>query len=666
MGKAYLTIITLLLIISCTKEKEFEYPLIITGEVTDISVTGAVFHAKITDMSKENIVEYGFVWDLASNPDLENSEKYIMNKPPETGVISQRISTTLKEGGTYYVRAFIRNNNYITYGREVSFKSLGSDAPIIKNIFYKTGIHKDTILLSGENFSYRDNIVKFDGIEAEVIKATQDTLITVILNTIYHSTKKISVSVSGNIATLDTIFHDYPENTFEVINRSETFGNAININSNEMDFLEGSIQVFFGEILAEISYVNKNQIKAVVPQNLNIRTPRLTIISNRNRIYLNDKFSLSSLVLNDFYPKIAVTGNTITLTGSNFSPIAENNIVKIGGLKAEITYVSVDKLEVKLPLQYQSNYPDREVKINVEVIEENQDYNGTLLINDQWFRHRAAPVDFTETFFTIVNDYVYMGINGTNKFWVYNPATEEYKRLSDFPGPVRDAGNGFAINDVIYFGTGNDGDNNLKDFWEYTISTDTWVKKNDFPGESRLGSITFSIDGNGYLGGGVHDLWFVYNDPFDDFWKYYSSTDSWSQLPSFNGKDSSSVFGMAKGISAVIGDVAYIGIGWNYVASPDGQDKRWFSFNSQTNTWKQLASFPKPRDYYPAISFVLNGMPYVKTVSSDFYRYNSSKNSWEAVVTKLIPNDITGIGFSIGSIAYVGIGNSLWEYDPSR
>ena len=58
-----------------------------------------------------------------------------------------------------------------------------------------------------------------------------------------------------------------------------------------------------------------------------------------------------------------------------------------------------------------------------------------------------------------------------NELWQYNPVTENWKQMADFPGQERWAPVGFAINNKGYIGTGNyndgGGDIYLDDFWEY-------------------------------------------------------------------------------------------------------------------------------------------------------------------------------------------------------
>lgn len=178
--------VLLIIVFSCSKEDEFDYPLIFTGEVTDVNNEGALFNGKITDVSKGDLIEYGFVWDTIPTPTIEDSEKIVVRSSAQAGVFSARVSTTLRNGTEYYVRAFARNSNFVTYGKEVLFTSLGSVAPQILNFSPRTGNTADTLIIYGRNFSYTksNNKVRFGELHAAVIKASQDTLVVLVPQTL--------------------------------------------------------------------------------------------------------------------------------------------------------------------------------------------------------------------------------------------------------------------------------------------------------------------------------------------------------------------------------------------------------------------------------------------------------------------------------------------------
>jgi N-acetylneuraminic acid mutarotase len=666
-NSAYLLLL-LIALNSCKKENEYKFPLIFTGNVTDISSTGAVFNAKITDLSTQEITGYGFVWSSNPKPDIGNSEKIVISDSPKTGEIRQVILTTLQTGVKYYVRAFISNSSYITYGKEVTFKSLGSQAPLVNDFYPKTANLKDTVTIFGKNFSYilSNDKVTFGTFSATLIYASQDSLKVIVPEKLNLTSCKVSVSILGNERSSAEYFSLIPPVLDDFNDKTATFRSQVIIKGQNFMSNPSTISVWFDKFKVKILSISEKSITVLVPDSLNQRECNIKIRMNNIIVSSAEKFRLTSMSVLDFTPKIALTGSTIKITGINFSIIPQNNIVTFGGLKAAITKASFNELEVILPLQDIGFYPSRNVKVNVEVVGENHDLIGTLLINDKWFRHSTPPLDFLDSFTAIAGNRVYLGINGNKGFWVYDPEINEFKQLANFPGTARSGGTGFAIGNKIYFGTGSLNYNNYKDFWEYDIPSDVWHQKSDFPGTSRGGSIAFSINANGYLGGGVHDVFAIYKDPFDDFWKYYPVNDKWSRIPSFNnGADSSSVFGMSAGVSVVEGNEAYVGLGWNYIAS-DVQDRRWFVYDATANSWRRLANYPVSRVYQNAIAFNFNGIPYVKTVGSDFYSFNRSANSWDKVISGIIPNVSSGIGFATGNIAYVGVAKAFWEYDPYR
>ena len=67
--------------------------------------------------------------------------------------------------------------------------------------------------------------------------------------------------------------------------------------------------------------------------------------------------------------------------------------------------------------------------------------------------------------------------------------------------------------------------------WSYTPETDEWKRLSDYPGQGVRGFMMFAIDGFIYLGGGMHQ-----KDMYDnqvgvsDFWRYDIQTQQWEQL----------------------------------------------------------------------------------------------------------------------------------------
>lgn len=97
-------------------------PSVETLVVTSITSTGATLNAEITDSGSSSIIERGFCYSILSNPDI-NDMKIINEYIPYT--YNNEI-TNLITGKDYYVRAYAINSHGISYGNEITFKTLSS------------------------------------------------------------------------------------------------------------------------------------------------------------------------------------------------------------------------------------------------------------------------------------------------------------------------------------------------------------------------------------------------------------------------------------------------------------------------------------------------------------------------------------------------------------
>ena len=100
-----------------------------------------------------------------------------------------------------------------------------------------------------------------------------------------------------------------------------------------------------------------------------------------------------------------------------------------------------------------------------------------------------------------------LGTEWTKKAFEYNPATDTWTPIADFPSDGRSAGSAFVINNIAYCGLGyyTDGSFNnvyLKEIYTYNPSTDTWLGPVNFPGSERVLAASAVINNKGYVGGG--------------------------------------------------------------------------------------------------------------------------------------------------------------------
>lgn len=116
--------ITIGCITSCTKDENVErdYPRVNTIEVTSINASGILLSAKIISGDLSAITEYGFVWSTDEYPYADEDDKQFKTGTPSDFTFSENIQPVLKTNETYYVRAYVKTDNYLVHGNIVSFK----------------------------------------------------------------------------------------------------------------------------------------------------------------------------------------------------------------------------------------------------------------------------------------------------------------------------------------------------------------------------------------------------------------------------------------------------------------------------------------------------------------------------------------------------------------
>ncbi len=135
--------------ISCEKEEDKGDVIIATTEVTHITDSSAVSGGVISSDGGVNITAYGVCWSTLETPKIND------NKTTDGKGIGSFSSTLtgLEAGTTYYVCAYARNGNGITYGEVLSF-STGITLPTVKttaisNSTYESAVSGGTIVSNG-------------------------------------------------------------------------------------------------------------------------------------------------------------------------------------------------------------------------------------------------------------------------------------------------------------------------------------------------------------------------------------------------------------------------------------------------------------------------------------------------------------------------------------
>jgi N-acetylneuraminic acid mutarotase len=237
---------------------------------------------------------------------------------------------------------------------------------------------------------------------------------------------------------------------------------------------------------------------------------------------------------------------------------------------------------------------------------------------------RHHPVTWTLNGFGYAATGTNPSNNPTSDFEQYNPTTDSWVSLPDFPGPARSFSIGGVYNGEAYLGFGAGSTAPLNDLWKYDPTSETWEELSSCPCEGRQHP-SFTVNenyGKIYMGKGNNA-----SGNLGDWWEYDIATDTWTQMPDFPGTDRHHPYHFS------IGDFSYSGLGHD--SSPEMARDDWYRFDPVDNSWDQMATAPGARIAgtqfaFSGKGFVLSGDAeyHEATTTSIFWMYDPDNDQW--------------------------------------
>lgn len=260
--------------------------------------------------------------------------------------------------------------------------------------------------------------------------------------------------------------------------------------------------------------------------------------------------------------------------------------------------------------------------------------------------------------------YVFAGRDSLGRarkdLWRYDPATDSWSSLGDTPLAPRVNATSCTHDGKVYLGLGFDGnlwDDSfyLRDWWEYSPATNQWRRLADYPNASTDRAISFAGNGELYVGYG-----FRYNYRRDMF-RYTIAEDRWDSIDvhvDMHGFPTRS-FG---GTGCTCQNRHFMGSGFY------GHSLDWWAELVDGTHWEKRATMPgKTRTLAASAAtdrylYVTGGLHYggVNTtgdVLRDIRRYDPQKDSWTFVT--ILPNGLYNhCCFVIDKQIFVGLGET--------
>jgi N-acetylneuraminic acid mutarotase len=517
--------------------------------------------------------------------------------------------------------------------------------PTIETISATVGKTNDIITISGVRFSPGYTKIFFDNREAAIESITATQIKCKIPSGTQPGDIKLKLTIGTDFAVEKDFFIQAPLiQSIEPI--TGTFGDEVTIKGQYFGATPFENQVTFSGAPAEIISGSSTEIVVRVPQYLHVPTHDVAVHFNDNTTTLPDAFTLLPPAITSISPThITLNGyheSEFRITGNRFS--LGDNIVKINGVTVNSYPESASTIVafVKEVSSFEST---------VSVTTAGQTVIASQKIISAWKKVQTPSQTTTSYGVSFVHDgKAYVGLGGT-KFLKFDPATEAWTSLSDFPGEPRDNMFYFTIGNLAYVGGGSpDAIEYFKELWAFDFNTESWTLVSDLPFANEILESTkgFTLSGRG----------FIFTP--DGLFEYDPATNTWNPRASFPGDMSyPSISGFT------INDDLYT-FGHNY------QSSALWKYSLGSNTWTSLGEVV-PYSFYGAFIFEFGTKVYFGGAfqhESVMWEYDIAQNQFVQQET-LVPDAFDALtgrkSFVLDGIGYV-LGtdlNSLWAFNPN-
>jgi N-acetylneuraminic acid mutarotase len=278
-------------------------------------------------------------------------------------------------------------------------------------------------------------------------------------------------------------------------------------------------------------------------------------------------------------------------------------------------------------------------------------------------RHHPVTWGFDDEGYVVTGSNTFN--NPTRDFYRYDPSTDTWETLDDFPGGPRSFSIGVTYNGKGYLGFGASLTQYYDDLWEYDPETDTWTELPSCPCTGRRHPSFVINDGRLFVGlgdGAPGNL--------NDWWEYNIETEQWTQHDNLPGQPRHHPFQFSAGSHAYAG----MGHGGSFIYDD------WYKFNMETDSWETMTPFPGEARVagaqfdYRGDGYIISGdgSDHDYMEEGEFWKYDDDNDSWEELtphpgISKWAPGAMVihhKLYFVAGQNRQTGVNtNNVWMYD---
>ena len=263
---------------------------------------------------------------------------------------------------------------------------------------------------------------------------------------------------------------------------------------------------------------------------------------------------------------------------------------------------------------------------------------------------------------------------------IVTTSAQTWTEVSSLPNNASSRNNPvtFSLNGYGYVATGYYNQNRelryLNDVLKYDPNSDEWTTLDTFPGPARGFSYGVTTGGKAYMGFGLTSQFdsarMGYVSAYlDDLWSFDPETEEWKELASCPCEPRYHPAFIATE------DKLFVGLG----SSGIGNLRDWWEYDIATDTWSEKPKFPGVKRHHPYFfgidSLVYAGFGHGAGIYKDFYAYNPKTEDWTRISDLPAEGRVAGTQFTYDGKGYALSGQGedhlnldkgeFWEYDAT-
>jgi hypothetical protein len=220
-------------------------------------------------------------------------------------------------------------------------------APTITSFTPLTGSAGTSVTITGTNFSTitGNNAVKFNSTAATVTASTTTSITTSVPSG--ASSGSITVTVNGNTATSSTSFTVPVVAISSFTPQTGAEGTSVVITGTNFSATPANNTVKFNNKTAVVTASSATSITTSVPAGASSGV--ITVTVGGQTATSSTNFTVPAPTITSFTPQTGSEGTSVTITGTNFSTLSANNIVKFNGTTAIVTASTTTSITTSVP-----------------------------------------------------------------------------------------------------------------------------------------------------------------------------------------------------------------------------------------------------------------------------------------------------------------------------